>query len=102
MEILKWLVTSSADPSEYSLMVKGALSLGAAYLLQLLPVLCGFHVICLSVDGNVLSSAVDTIANIVYLGLTLVGAVAFLWGLLRKAWLNRFSAYPISPANLPR
>jgi hypothetical protein len=35
MEFIKWLVTSSADPQNYSLMVKGALSIGAAYLLQL-------------------------------------------------------------------
>jgi hypothetical protein len=93
MEFLKWLVTSSADPQSYSLMVKGMLMGAVAYMLQLLPVLCGFHVICLSVDGNVLNSAVDTVANIVYLGLSLVGSVAFLWGLLRKMWLNRWSAY---------
>jgi len=47
----------------------------------------------LAFDGNVLASAVDTVANIVYLGLSLVDAVAFLLGLFRKAWLNRFSAY---------
>ena len=64
MELIKWALTSSADPSKYSLMVKGALGIGAAYLLQLLPVLCGFHIICLAVDGNVLSTAVDTVANI--------------------------------------
>jgi hypothetical protein len=40
------------------------------YLLQLLPVLCGFHIVCLSVEGKVLNSAVDT--NIVYLALSLV------------------------------
>jgi hypothetical protein len=92
METLKWLVSSSADSNNYSLMVKGTLSLSAAYLLQLLPILCGFHIVCISVDGNVLTSAVDTIANIVYLGLSLVGGVAFLWGLCRKIWFNRFSA----------
>jgi len=45
--------------------VKGALNLGVAYLLQFLPILCGFRIICLSVDGSVLNSAVDTIGNIV-------------------------------------
>jgi hypothetical protein len=48
-----------------------------------------------------LASAVDTVANVVYLGLSLVGACAFLYRLGRKAWLNRISAYGIPPANLP-
>jgi hypothetical protein len=83
------------------LTLKGALSLGATYLLQLLPVLCGFHIVCLSVDGNVLSSAIDTIANIAYLALSLVvGSIAFLWGLVRKLWLNQWSAYGTAPENL--
>ena len=69
---------------------------------QLLPVLCGFHIVCLSVDGNVLSSAIDTIANIAYLALSLVvGSIAFLWGLIRKLWLNQWSAYGTAPENLP-
>jgi hypothetical protein len=32
--------------------------------LQLLPVLCGFHIVCFAIDGNVLATAVDTVANI--------------------------------------
>jgi hypothetical protein len=69
-------------------MVKGALMGAAAYLLHLLPILCGFHVIYVSADGNVLTSAVDTVANIVYLGLSLIGSIAFLYGLGRKMWLT--------------
>jgi len=101
MNIINWVLTSSSDPNKYSLTIKGALSMGAAYVLQLLPVLCGFHVLCWSVDGSVLSSAIDTVTNIVYLALSLVGSVAFLWGLGRKIWLNRWSAYQVPPANLP-
>lgn len=101
MTFIKWILTSSADPQTYSLTVKGALSMGAAYVLQALPILCGLHVICIAADSSVLQSAVDTIANIVYLGLSLVGAVAFLWGLARKIWLNRWSAFQVPPANLP-
>jgi len=56
---------------------------------------------CLSVDGNVLTSAIDTVANIIYLGLSLIGSIAFLYGLGRKMWLNRWSAYQTPPANLP-
>jgi hypothetical protein len=31
----------------------------------------------------------------------LVGSTAFLWGLVRKLWLNRWSAYQTAPSNLP-
>ncbi len=48
-----------------------------------------------------LNTVIDTIANLVYLGLSMVGAAAFLWGLARKIWLNRWSDYQVAPANLP-
>ena len=99
MEIIKWLVTSSADPTRYSAMVKGALGLGVAWLIQFSALTCGLHLICL--EQQVLDTAVQTIGNIVYLGLSLVSSVAFLWGLGRKIWLNRISAYQVPPANLP-
>ena len=99
MEFIKWLVTSSSDPQEYSLMVKGVLSMWVAWIIQALPVTCGFHLLC--VDASVLSTAVDTVTNVVYLGLSLIGALAFLYGLGRKVWLNRISAYGLPPANLP-
>lgn len=99
MEIIKWLVTSSADPEKYSTMLKGVLSMGVASLIQLSALTCGLHIICL--DQTVLMSVVDTIANIVYLALSLIGAGQFLFGLGRKIWLNRISAYGLPPANLP-
>jgi hypothetical protein len=55
----------------------------------------------LCIDTSVLSSVVDSVANIVYLGLSLIGACQFLYGLGRKIWLNRISAYPVPPANVP-
>jgi hypothetical protein len=39
--------------------------------------------------------------NIVYLGLFLISAGVFLFGLRRKIWFNRVSTYPIPPASLP-
>jgi hypothetical protein len=80
-------------------MVKGALGLGAAWLIQLSGITCGAFLIC--VDATLVQSAVDTIANIVYLALSLISAGMFLWGLGRKMWLNRWSAYQTPPANLP-
>jgi|SRR5665213_1618826 len=100
MEILKWLVTSSADPTKYSAMVKGTLGLAIAYIIQLSALTCGYAIFC--VDPTLLQSAVQTIGNIVYFFLSLVSAGVFLYGLGRKIWLNRFSAYPIAPANLPQ
>lgn len=100
MEIFKWLVTSSADPSKYSAMVKGALGLGVAYIIQLSALTCGYAIFC--VDPSLLQSVVQTIGNIVYFGLSLISAAVFLYGLSRKIWLNRFSAYNIPPANLPQ
>jgi hypothetical protein len=44
---------------------------------------------------------VQTIGNIVYLGLSLISAGVFLFGLRRKISFNRVSTYPIPPANLP-
>jgi hypothetical protein len=101
MEIIKWIVTSSSDPSRYSLMFKGAAMMAIPYVLQALQLVCGLTLICLSVDGSVLTSVVDTVANIIYLVFSLVGAMAFLWGLGRKIWLNRWSAYQVAPNNLP-
>jgi hypothetical protein len=99
MEFIKWLVTSSADPTEYSTTVKGALTLGVAAIMQVMPITCGLHIIC--VDQSILISAVDTTATIVYLALSLIGACQVLFGFARKFWLGRVSAYVAAPANLP-
>lgn len=98
MNFIKWLVTSSADPARYSKTVVGALTLGAAWLVQLSGLICP-AIVCL--EPTTLDSVVQTIGNIVYLALSLVGAVQFLWGLGRKIWLNRFSSYQVAPADLP-
>lgn len=91
MQILSWLVTSSADPEKYSATAKGALGLVLAWFLQISPLVCGAHIVC--VDPTVLQSAVQTIGNIIYFGLSLISAGVFLFGLGRKLWLGRFSAY---------
>jgi hypothetical protein len=46
-------------------------------------------------------SAVDTVANVVYLALSLIMACATLYGLARKAYLGRVISYPSPPANRP-
>lgn len=101
MNFIKWLVTSSADPAKYSLALKGALKVGAAYLFQALSITCALHIACLNVDNGLVEQIIETTAAIAYLVLSLWGAGQVLWGLLRKAWLNRWSAYGGAPANLP-
>jgi fumarate reductase subunit D len=91
MQILAWLVTSSNDPEKYSATVKGALGLVLAWFLQISPLVCGAHIVC--IDSTVLQSAVQTTGNIVYFALSLISGVVFLFGLCRKVWLGRFSAY---------
>lgn len=101
MQFIKWLVTSSANPTKYSLALKGVLTMGAAYLFQALAITCALHLACLAIDNGMAEQAIETIASIAYLGLSLIGAVSFLWGLGRKAWLNRWSALGTAPVNLP-
>jgi hypothetical protein len=74
--------------------------LGVAWLIQISPLVCAAHLICF--DPSVLDSIMQTVDNIVYFGLSLISAAVFLFGLCRKIWLNRFSAYPLPPANLPQ
>lgn len=81
-------------------MVKGTLGFGVAWLIQLCGFTCGAFLIC--ADTTLLQSVVETVGNIVYLSLSLISAVLFLWGLARAVWLNRISAYPLPPAELPR
>lgn len=91
MNVLKWFVTSSADPTRYSLAVKGAVGLAVAWLIQISPFICAAAIICL--DPTVLQSVVQTSGTIVYDVLSLISACAFLYGIARKVYVGRFSAY---------
>jgi adenylosuccinate lyase len=94
MQYLQWLVTSSSDPQKYAASFKGILMLGAAWILKALAITCGLALFCIAVDKDVLTSAIDTVGNVAYLALSLVGAMATLWGFGRKLWLGRWSAAP--------
>lgn len=93
MEFITWLVTSSADPKKYSTMVQGSGLLALAYIIQVGQITCDFHIICISVDGDLWKSVVMSIASIVEWGLDIVGAIAFIFGVGRKIWNQRWSAY---------
>src|SRR4051812_26426005 len=93
MEIIKWLVTSSANPQYYSLAFKGAALAVIPWALQLFSLTCGLHILCVAADGSFLTSVIETVANIIYFGLSLLSAIFFLSGLARKFWLQSWSAY---------
>jgi hypothetical protein len=99
MEIIKWLVTSSANPTKYSATIKGAGYMAVAYIISLLGITCASHVLCVAADGDSLKTAVDNVATILQGVLLVVGGINFIAGFVRKLYYDRWSAYPISPSN---
>jgi hypothetical protein len=89
MKFMKWLVTSSADPTRYSKMVVGALSMGGVA-----------HSAHPRVRAVCTSSALTkrTVARSSILARPWSVPLTS-YGLGRKIWLNRISAYP--PADVP-
>jgi hypothetical protein len=95
MDIWNWFVTSSADPKNTSLALKGMLTIGAGQLVHLFGFLCTVGLYCVSVTIGELSQLVDLITNIAFWGLSIAGAVFTAWGMIRK-WANgRWSPAPI-------
>lgn len=77
-----WFLTSSADPTKLALTVKGALGFAVSVVVMISPL---FH---LAVGTDQLNTIVDAIVQIVTIFATLVSAIAFLAGLLRKISTN--------------
>jgi hypothetical protein len=92
MNILNWLITSSADPKKTSLMVKGAIVLGGSQLVRLFDMACSFGLSCLAVDLKFVNQLAEGVDAIVYGGLILWGGVWFLYGIGRKFYLARWAA----------
>ncbi len=91
--IWNWLVTSSADPEKTSLMLKGLLLAGGAYLVQAAAVACtlGIAYVCLinapGVDQTV-AYVVQFATGILYAFGALIGLIGF----CRKIYYGRWSA----------
>ncbi len=81
MNILSWIITSSADPKKTSLFVKGLLISIAPVALMML----GWS------DGQS-SSFVDGIADLVFFSLSIISVIMMLVGLKRKQDLRRWAA----------
>ena len=94
LSLWNWLVTSSADPKQTSLAVKGALMLGGSYLLHSIALVCGLGLVCITgVDQTWINQAVDMTAKVVDGCLILVGAFASVAGLGCKVSFGRWSAH---------
>lgn len=85
-----WIITSSADPMKISLALRG-------FLVGLIPVLmtmaaasCSlFAGLC--VDSSLISPFIEGLVNVVKTALELVAGGMFLWGIIRKIVLGRWS-----------
>src|SRR5436305_1423909 len=84
--IVAWIVVSSADPTEISLTVRGAL----VGIIPTLMAVAGIAHINLG-DGSILTTLVDGIASTVQLALTLVATAMTVYGATRKLWYLIFS-----------
>jgi len=83
---LRWLLQSSADPSEVSLTIKGLL-IGVVPVLM--TVLGLAHI---NLGQDQITGLVDGLVGFVQAALTLISAIATLWGILRKIWLTVFAS----------
>ena len=92
MNILNWLITSSADPRKSSLFVKGAMVLAGSQIVRLLDTICSFGLSCLAVDIKFVNQMAEGAESLVYGALVLWGGVWFLYGLSRKFYLAWWAA----------
>lgn len=83
-----WLVNSSADPSKYSMAVKFALLGLVPYVLQATALACGFGLPhgCITLDQNALAAVVEALSNIVFWVLSILSALGFVYGFIRKLY----------------
>lgn len=85
-----WLVTSSKDPIQTSLTVKGFLVWIVGIVMQVAPAVCMIAA-SLCIDTTQLNPLVDAITSFVRGALELVGIGIMIFGILRKIKLGRWS-----------
>jgi hypothetical protein len=91
-DFFSWLITSSADPDNTSLAVKGLLLGSVTYVLQVSTLVCGLGLLCLGLDADWLTSAINGLTTILTGVLYLVSGAMAVWGLIRKFRLGRWAA----------
>jgi hypothetical protein len=90
-EMLGILLTSSADPTRYSLMIRGLVLAGGAYVVHAADIACRFGVTCLGIDSTIINQFAEGTYSVVYGFLLIVGVVWFIIGGIRKLWLMRWA-----------
>lgn len=89
--IKDWLITSSANPANTSLAIKGIATIIGAYILKASEAACTFGLYCTGIDVAWINSAVQAASNIAFAIALFTGAAMTIWGLGRKLWLGRWS-----------
>lgn len=92
MNFINWLVTSSADPTKFSLFVRGIAGTAAGVLLHAAVLACGLGVYCIGIDAGWVNAVVDAIAKLAYAVALTIGPLVALLGLIRKIRLGQWSA----------
>jgi fumarate reductase subunit D len=87
---LAWdfLVKSSADPTKYSLTVKGTLLAAVPVVMQVLGFACTFGQVCIDMDADLLTAVAQSAGTLVFHILTVLGMGLAFYGLVRKVWLT--------------
>lgn len=80
-----WLVWSSADPTKIALTIRGA-SAGLGAVIVMGAKLLGHDILPADIDA-----VFSAVADVVQMALSLVGAIIFAIGLLRKVFLTFFN-----------
>lgn len=73
-----WLLTSSEDPTKLALTVKGGLGVAVTVVVALSPL---FH---LQIGSEQLNAIADALVQVVTILASLISAIAFVVGLIRK------------------
>jgi hypothetical protein len=89
---INWLITSSADPENTSLALKGILTVIGGYIVNIASIACSVGIYCLPITATWLTDMIGAIITGVHAGLLLTGAALTLFGLVRKLILGRWSA----------
>jgi hypothetical protein len=89
---ISWLVTSSANPDKVGIAVRGVLVWVLAQAVDLSTMVCRVAGYC--IDLGPFQGLVEPTVAFVVAALTLLGYGMFIFGILRKAWLNRWAAAP--------
>jgi hypothetical protein len=88
---ISWLVTSSADPLQYSKMIIGLGVLCIPKILSLATLACTIGAICVQLDSDWLNSIFQLAATSVEYVLYAVGGIMTIYGLGRKIWLTQWA-----------